>query len=63
MKESEFQTFVELMNEAAQQNGLKVRELDREYLQRQWKGFVGYNRETNTVDYKELLYVLWQSGM
>ena len=51
------------MNQAAQQNGLKVRELDREYLQRQWKGFVGYNRDTNTVDYKELLYVLWQSGM
>ena len=53
------------MNLAAKARNLKYREeLTQEYIDLLWAGFNGYNREVEDgVSYKDLLYVLWQSGM
>ena len=64
LKKAEFGTFLNQMNESARARQLKYRnEISQEYIDMLWNGFNGYNQEQEGVSYKDLLYVLWQSGM
>ena len=66
LTKAELIKFMKVMNNHAQERGLKYREEEDwtdEYCDMLWKGFNGYTQGTDGVSYSDLLYVSWQIGM